>query len=86
MSARACTSQEIARLPAYFGAQGNTRDRLFLVLEAASGLRAQEMLGITLGDLWDSPTADVVRELYVQRAPPRGRSALTKSILTVLGG
>ena len=81
MSARAFTSQDIAQLSAYFAAHGNTRDRLMVVLGATTGLRARELMGILVGDLFDSAKAEVVRELYIQRSRLKcGRSAKRRAV------
>lgn len=81
MSARAFTADEVSLLSRHFTATGHTRDRLMVVLGAATGLRAHEWLSITVGDLWDSARAQVVGELYIQRARLKGgKSAKRRAI------
>jgi integrase len=81
MTARAFTAHEITQLADHFAARGCTRDRLMVVLGATTGLRAQELLGATVGDLWDPAKAEVARALYIQRARLKGgRSAKKRAV------
>lgn len=79
MSARAFTAGEISTLSHHFGSAGNTRDRLLVILGAATGLRARELVGIRVSDVWTGTA--VVQELYIQRCRLKyGRSAKRRAI------
>ncbi len=55
MSARLFNESEYATLCAHFLSAGQTRDRLILVLGCGTGFRIQELLSITVGQVWKPP-------------------------------
>lgn len=70
MSARPFTEPEYLALSAYFAAVGSPRDRLLLVLGCATGYRIQELLSLTVGQVWDG--VDVAREVTIARRALKG--------------
>jgi integrase len=70
MSARPFTEPEYLTLSQHFASAHRTRDRLLLILGCATGYRIQELLSLTVGQVWDG--ADVVREITVARKDLKG--------------
>ncbi len=79
MSARPFTEPEYLLLSQHFAAARRTRDRLLLVLGCATGYRIQELLSLTVGQVWDG--ADVVKEITVARRDLKGgRGAYKRAV------
>jgi len=79
MSARPFTEPEYILLSQYFASAHRTRDRLLLVLGCATGYRIQELLSLTVGQVWDG--ADVVHEVTVARKDLKGgRGAYKRAV------
>lgn len=79
MSARPFTESEYALLSQYFTAEKRTRDRLYLVLSAATGFRVTEITNLTVGQVWNG--TEVRRELTIaRRAMKGGRGTHKRSV------
>jgi len=79
MSARPFTEKEDLTLVAHLTAAGRTRDTLLVVLGCATGYRIQELLSVTVGQVWDGQ--DVTRKITVARRDLKGgKGAHRKSI------
>jgi len=78
MSARPFTDPEYLLLSQHFAAL-RTRDRLLLVLGCATGYRIQELLSLTVGQVWDGD--DVVKEVTLARRDLKGgRGAYKRAV------
>jgi len=67
MSARPFTEHEYSILTTHLGTEGRLRDRLIIVLSCASGFRIKELLSLTIGQVCDPATLEVVREVTIAR-------------------
>ncbi len=72
MSARPFTEQEYSLLTASLTEQGRLRDKLIVVLSCATGFRIKEVLSLTIGQVCDAATAEVVREVTIARRNMKG--------------
>jgi integrase/recombinase XerD len=70
MSARPFTDAEFSALSTHLSPGNRTRDRLLVVLGCATGFRIQELLSITVSQIWDG--LDVVCEVAVARRELKG--------------
>jgi len=79
MSARPFTEQEYLALSHHFASQNRTRDRALLVLGCGTGYRIQELLGLTVSQVWDG--TDVPHEITIARRDLKGgKGAYKRSV------
>jgi integrase len=76
MSARPFTEPEYLTLVSHLTAAGRTRDTLLVVLGCATGYRIQELLSVTVGQVWDGQ--DVTQEITVARRDLKGGRGIHK--------
>ncbi len=79
MSARPFTEAEYLTLVDHLTAAGRTRDALLVVLGCATGYRIQELLSITVGQVWDGQ--DVAHEITVARRDLKGGKGVHKKAI-----
>lgn len=70
MSARPFTEAEYSIISQYFTDKKRTRDKLLLVLGAATGYRIQELTSLTVGQVWDGIA--VTKEVTISRRDLKG--------------
>lgn len=76
MSACPFTEHEYSLLTASLTDQGRLRDKLIVVLGCAIGFRIKEVLSLTVGQVCDPATAEVVREVTIARRNMKGGRGL----------
>lgn len=76
MSARPFTKDEYLTLTSSLADQDRFRDRLLIVLSCATGFRIKEVLSLTVGQVLDPATAEVVREVTIARRNMKGGRGL----------
>lgn len=76
MSARPFSESEYATLLAYFRAQKMTRNATLLVFGCACGYRIEEILSITVGQVWTG--TEFAREIVVARRHLKGGRGVHK--------
>lgn len=76
MSARPFTEHEYSLLTTSLATQGRLRDRLLVVLSCATGFRIKEVLSLTIGQVCDPATLEIVREVTIARRNMKGGRGL----------
>lgn len=76
MSARPFTEPEYSTLLAHFRSRGMTRNATLLVFGCACGYRIEEILSITVGQVWTG--TEVAREIVVARRHLKGGKGVHK--------
>ena len=76
MSARPFTEPEYHLLSAHFSTAERTRERLVLVLGCGTGFRIQELLSITVGQVWNGTS--VPPEIVIARRDLKGGTGAYK--------
>lgn len=76
MSARPFSEHEYTLLTKSLADQGRLRDRLIVVMSCATGFRIKEVLSLTIGQVCNPTTSEVVREVTIARRHMKGGRGL----------